>query len=630
VRAPVRGCAMAPQPDKDVEIDMERKQELIMAKKLRACRVNILPKRDTGFVPEVFEPKRLPSKEPLHISMKQASRKPGHGAPSPAAMAAANNPIALRYWNQCLALSSQPSSVDTPAEAPCLGDSFPPWASPPSPPSPTSPEECSPPRKISQAPKVPDMRRKISEGRSGGRTDWASVLAEEDAGKKFPTTRFPKPWAQQNKKQGSLNKYVDEKKEERAVRIKEIKGLSEINSNSGLNCQARKPEATNGVSKDKLCISPVVHSPTKHSGSNTFSGQNVTTTKKAESVDTVKSPSKNVESSKETNLLYTENISQTINGSHVTNGISEGVCQTSKLSNSKEDTKGENKTFNTPCSEVPKNAIKELFQSVPVGDKTDIINLLLCTLPTDSLLEVVSTLLSKETLGEIILQSMSKESRGELIVKIVKDDPALKARILKGDKLESEMRNTEESKVEQFVEENGDCTDATEIETSKEHIKEDSLASVEIVISSESSSIDSEDINIRGKTDIPDDTISNSSGDLSVSSLDNTADSKEEIKKKVTVEETSETDNMNVLDCLKVGSGPQDVEDSIYSSTMVSEEKARPIEISDTDVYEDEDDDWEYEWEEGEENEFEYMEQDEDEYAVESFAGSFNISVASK
>ena len=252
------------------------------------------------------------------------------------------------------------------------------------------------------------MRRKISEGRSGGKTDWAAVLAEEDAGKKFPTTRFPKPWVQQNKKQGSLNKYVDEKKEERAVRIKEIKGLSEINSNSGLNCQARKPEATNGVSKDKLCISPVVHSPTKHSGSNTFSGQNVTTTKKAESVDTVKSPSKNVESSKETNLLYTENISQTINGSHVTNGISEGVCQTSKLSNSKEDTKGENKTFNTPCGEVslkamnefilcqvPKNAIKELFQSVPVGDKTDIINLLLCTLPTDSLLEVVSTLLSK-------------------------------------------------------------------------------------------------------------------------------------------------------------------------------------------------------------------------------------------
>ena len=341
---------MAPQPDKDVELDMERKQELIMAKKLRACRVNILPKKDTGFVPEVFEPKRLPSKEPLHISMAQAPRKASHGAPSPAAMAAANNPIALRYWNQCLALSSQPSSVDSATEAPCLGDSFPPWASPP------SPEEPSPPRKLSQpvahAPKVPDMRRKISEGRTAGRTDWAAVLAEEDAGKSFPTTRFPKPWVQQNKKHSGLNKYLEEKKEERAVHIKEIKGLSETSSNSGHNCQARKPEPTNGVRKDKLGISPVVHAHTKHSGSNTFSGQNVTTTKKAESVEIVKSSSKNVESTKETNLLNTEEISQTINGSQVKHGISEGGCQNTKSSKSKEDIKGENKTFNTSCVEV--------------------------------------------------------------------------------------------------------------------------------------------------------------------------------------------------------------------------------------------------------------------------------------
>ena len=225
---------------------------------------------------------------------------------------------------------------------------------------------------------------------------------------------------------------------------------------------------------------------------------------------------------------------------------------------------------------------------------------------------------------------MSKDSRGELIVKIVNDDPILKARIIKGDDQESELTNTETNESEQFVEESGNCTDATEIETSKEHIKEDSLAPVEIVVSSESNSIDLEDTNIREKTDIPDDNISNFSGDLSVSSLENKADSEKEIEKEIAVEETSETDNMIVLDCLKVDSGPQDVEDSMYSNTMVSEEKVRPIEISDTDVYEDEDDDWEYEWEEGEENEFEYMEQDEDEYAVESFAGSFNICVASK
>jgi len=36
---------MAPQPNKDSkEVDMERKEELILAKQLRACRVSILPK----------------------------------------------------------------------------------------------------------------------------------------------------------------------------------------------------------------------------------------------------------------------------------------------------------------------------------------------------------------------------------------------------------------------------------------------------------------------------------------------------------------------------------------------------------------------------------------------------------
>ena len=33
---------MAPQPT--VEVDLERKEELILAKQLRACRVNILPR----------------------------------------------------------------------------------------------------------------------------------------------------------------------------------------------------------------------------------------------------------------------------------------------------------------------------------------------------------------------------------------------------------------------------------------------------------------------------------------------------------------------------------------------------------------------------------------------------------
>ena len=43
---------MAPQPKPQptqVELDMERKEELIIAKQLRACRVNILPKASFKF-----------------------------------------------------------------------------------------------------------------------------------------------------------------------------------------------------------------------------------------------------------------------------------------------------------------------------------------------------------------------------------------------------------------------------------------------------------------------------------------------------------------------------------------------------------------------------------------------------
>ena len=57
-----------------MEIDMERKEELIMAKKLRACRVTILPKAPPGkcFTPEVVPAKLRPKKEPVQISMTHA------------------------------------------------------------------------------------------------------------------------------------------------------------------------------------------------------------------------------------------------------------------------------------------------------------------------------------------------------------------------------------------------------------------------------------------------------------------------------------------------------------------------------------------------------------------------------
>eukprot|EP00092_Neocalanus_flemingeri_P053231 GFUD01062505.1.p1 GENE.GFUD01062505.1~~GFUD01062505.1.p1 ORF type:complete len:530 (+),score=118.84 GFUD01062505.1:81-1670(+) len=74
---------MAPHPETD--LDAERKEELIMEKRLRACRVNIIP-RNGGY---------------LHIP-PPVNKKPPPPAPSPSAVEKATNPIALRYWNQCM------------------------------------------------------------------------------------------------------------------------------------------------------------------------------------------------------------------------------------------------------------------------------------------------------------------------------------------------------------------------------------------------------------------------------------------------------------------------------------------------------------------------------------------------
>merc|ERR1719458_630964 len=65
------------------ELDEERKQELILEKRLRACRVSIIPKGAN-----YYEPAPLPKKPPPPPISVEAVKK-------------ATNPIALRYWNQC-------------------------------------------------------------------------------------------------------------------------------------------------------------------------------------------------------------------------------------------------------------------------------------------------------------------------------------------------------------------------------------------------------------------------------------------------------------------------------------------------------------------------------------------------
>jgi len=146
-----------------------------MAKKLRACRVTILPKAPIGkcFIPEVVPPKQKREKREVQISMKQAPAKKTPGTPSPAAIAAATNPVALRYWNQCLANSSRgpltlPKDENSLPSEPLLkqqqqqqDSAFPPWVTPSSgtpPPLKVEKSEVAAKSKIV----VPDMTRRVA------------------------------------------------------------------------------------------------------------------------------------------------------------------------------------------------------------------------------------------------------------------------------------------------------------------------------------------------------------------------------------------------------------------------------------------------------------------------------------
>merc|ERR1712012_854454 len=112
------GGMMPPLPSTDVsDLDEERKKELIMEKKLRACRVNIIP-RTAGY----FADAPLPPPRPV-------SKKPPPPTPSPSSVEKSSNPIALRYWNQCSG-----SSAERKISAPAITTSTssfsdtPPWA----------------------------------------------------------------------------------------------------------------------------------------------------------------------------------------------------------------------------------------------------------------------------------------------------------------------------------------------------------------------------------------------------------------------------------------------------------------------------------------------------------------------
>ena len=324
-----------------VEIDMERKEELIMAKKLRACRVTILPKAPGKcFIPDVVPPKPKAKRESVQISMKQAAKKPPPGAPSPAAIAAATNPVALRYWNQCLANSSKgplPLPKDETslplASTPLQDTTFPPWVTPASPVKVEKSEVAAKPKIV-----VPDMTRRVARPSSNlpppsvstrrGSANSAvldAVLSEEEEKGNSPFPRFPKPWQLHNQRQATFAHHVKERNSnttcpDNLVMGAKTKGCQLDQSENfnqhrdGSDVELTNPRSRNKASNPDLAKKENVEDESqlaKTSQSGNFTGENVVSPVKKEEnseVGQAQTLSKNSQPSKETVFTSSESI----------------------------------------------------------------------------------------------------------------------------------------------------------------------------------------------------------------------------------------------------------------------------------------------------------------------------------
>ena len=168
----IAGLRPAPQAGRKTsgELDEDRKQELIMEKNLRACRVNILPKvsqrvtwGNNHFLQgaSMFEQPRAalpppPKKAPPPVVSVESVKK-------------ATNPIALRYWNQC---SNSSTTKETPVSVVhMMDDAPPPWVTPDAPISKIEERPMLPPKKLS----VPNITGRMGRAESAGRQQAPSV-----------------------------------------------------------------------------------------------------------------------------------------------------------------------------------------------------------------------------------------------------------------------------------------------------------------------------------------------------------------------------------------------------------------------------------------------------------------------
>ena len=177
---------MAPHPVRDV--DMERKEELILAKQLRAARVTILSRVGGGHRPvarTIFyiflsqQPSNISSTQTEQPVRKKALNTSPTPKPNPKSIARAQNPVALRYWNICRSQAQQPElHIPESSQSVISGgqeDGQVPWALPDtSVPGPS----VSPEKTGSFAIKVPNINRQIKDNL---KTDWTSILAEDEA-----------------------------------------------------------------------------------------------------------------------------------------------------------------------------------------------------------------------------------------------------------------------------------------------------------------------------------------------------------------------------------------------------------------------------------------------------------------
>ena len=120
--------------------------------------------------------------QPEPVRKEKAPPPPPTPKPNPKSIARAQNPVALRYWNQCLSQAQQ-AEVDIPQHSQSViaaahDEGNVPWALPDTSRSGPTRGEGKMGNKFKI--NVPDINRQIQSSHNG-KTDWASILAEDEA-----------------------------------------------------------------------------------------------------------------------------------------------------------------------------------------------------------------------------------------------------------------------------------------------------------------------------------------------------------------------------------------------------------------------------------------------------------------